>query len=1158
MSDRDIPPTVLAKQHKASDPGTSAWVSANAGSGKTYVLAQRVIRLLLEGTDPAKILCLTFTKAAAANMANQVFSRLAEWTTLDDPALEKKIRETGVKQVDPDRRARARQLFAAALDTPGGLKVQTIHAFCTRLLQQFPFEARVAARFEVLEETEQRRLIEDLRLRVLLAAAAEPDSAGGRALATIIERGSDAAFATALDAAIRERDKIAAWLDHAGGIEGAKAALSHALAIDAADTLEAVERAFFEASLIPMSEWQALIAVLATGTVSDKKQAERLAAVQSATDEERLDAYLAIFCTTELKARSSLVTKAIRDGNPKLFQSLLAEQQRVCALLDRRRAVLIRERTVALLTLAAEVIEGYRSGKERRGLLDYADLIAKARELLTRVEAAWVHYKLDLGIDHLLIDEAQDTSPEQWDIIRQLTAEFTAGAGARGTLKRSIFAVGDDKQSIFSFQGAAPREFDAMRRGFRQTFQAAEMSWEDVRLDYSFRSGENVLAAVQRVFEARSIYRSVTSDEDGFSPHQALPDAAPGLVEIWEPEKQDPKAKPEGWDAPFDKTSSTSSRVVLANRIANAVQRWIDRGERVGTGKDRHPMRPGDVLILVRQRGPLFEAIIRGLKNKSIAVAGADRLVLTEHIAVMDLLVLADALLLADDDLALATALKSPLFGISEDDLFNVAWNRKGTLRAALAARRPEIAARLDAIADDARALTPFAFYAKLLGPRRGRRQFLSRLGGEANDALDEFLNLALDYETHETPSLQGFLAWLRTAAAEIKRDMEITRDEVRVMTVHGAKGLEAPIVILADTMTPPEGPAQHQPRLIALPVERAVPGAPAPLAWIPSKKDDTTPVADARTVAQAEATHEYRRLLYVAMTRAADRLIVCGALGEQKRPEGCWYDLVFGALKPHAKEMPAEDGRGTIWRFCKTEPADETTAQPAAEQKAKPTLPEWLSHDAPSEEPRPTPVSPSRAYDEQLHRRVVSAETVATRRKAIARGLAVHRLLQSLPDIPPARREDATRQYLARPDKNLTDEERTEIADHVRRLLDNPRFAELFAPGSRAEMPIVGRLIRADGTPILVSGQVDRLLVTEREILIADYKTNRAPPRSLAEALATHAHYIRQLALYRAVLSRVFPGTSVRAALVWTDVPELMEISASALDAEMAGLGAA
>jgi len=1177
---RIIPDAVRAQQIAASDPDTSAWVAANAGSGKTHVLAQRVVRLLLDGVDPAKILCITFTKAAAANMANRVFGMLAEWTALEDDELDKRIAEIAGKKPDAKRRERARRLFALALETPGGLKVQTIHAFCTRLLHQFPFEANVAARFTVLDETANAQLLDQLTLNVLLDAAADPEGPLGRALARAITAGADQTFKDVVGDAIRQRDAVTAWVARAGGVDAAIAELSRSLGIDPAETNDSIEAEFFGATLIATDEWPTVATALAEGSTRDRDQVNRIATVRAAPENDRLDAYLAIFCTAELEPRKNLVTQAIQKRHPQLFQRLLAEQERVCALLTKRRAVTARDRTASLLSIADAVLSRYRAEKDKRGLLDYDDLIDRTLALFENVSAAWVLYKLDLGIDHVLIDEAQDTSPKQWEIIRKIVAEFAAGAGAR-PIKRTVFAVGDDKQSIFSFQGAVPKAFGDMRQLFERQFDTPEQGWRFLRFHHSFRSGENVLGSVDQVFGAREVFVSVTSDEAGIPPHESLPGAAPGLVEIWPLFKPDQAREIEGWDAPFDNVTETSPQVRLAAKIAKTIGIWQQRGAR-----------PGEMLILVRQRGPLFEAIIRALKNAEIPVAGADRLVLTDHIAVMDLMVLADALLLSDDDLALATALRSPLFGFSDEQLFHIAWDRKTSLRAALTAKSgddplfAEATARLERLEQAARRETPFAFYAGLLGAG-GRKQFLTRLGHEAADALDEFLNLALDYESRETPSLQGFVAWLRGARAEIKRDMEMARDEVRVMTVHGAKGLEAPIVILADTTTRPTGP--RDPRLLALPPDNAAPDTPPRLVWAAAKAADVGPMEQAREKARRAAQDEYRRLLYVAMTRAAQRLIICGTEGVNKKPDGCWYELVFDALSPLAVEAPADDGDGMVWRYQKSAPEEPSIKQ--VEQAAEPSAlktPAWLTQDAPRDKPALMMISPSGAFEETNEpqanifvtsplegevdqRRLAGVDREGGKQRTPAqtstplpnpppqggreqperngerakvRGNLVHRLMQSLPDIPRERRTEAAQRYLVRNARNFTTAEYEAIIAQVCALLDDPRFAPLFAPGSRAEVPIVGRIDNR-----LISGQVDRLAVTADAVLIGDYKTNRPVPQEPPEA------YVTQLALYRAVLARLYPNRPVRAAIVWTEGPDIVEIPSPALDAALASV---
>jgi ATP-dependent helicase/nuclease subunit A len=1135
---RVIPDDLRRLQVEASDPAVSAWVAANAGSGKTHVLAQRVIRLLLDGVDPAKILCITFTKAAAANMANRVFDELRGWTALDDTALNAAI--TRISNIEPDatRRALARRLFAMALETPGGLKVQTIHAFCTRLLHHFPFEANVAARFDVLDEAAQAQRLAEISLGVLLDAALAPEGVLGQALATAIAAASDQTFKDVVGEAIRKRDAVRAWIDHGGSIEAAIEALCGTLGVAANDTIERIESEMTEGPLFPASQWRAAAKVLAQGGKSDQEQARRLLDASAASGSERATIYRQVFLTGKLEPRQQLLTRSMEVCHPQLAERLCGERQRIVALVERRKAVACRDRTAALITIADEVLTRYRAAKDRRGELDYDDLIEKGLSLLGGEGSAWVHYKLDQGIDHVLIDEAQDTSPKQWELVRRLTSEFFAGAGAR-SITRTIFAVGDEKQSIFSFQGAAPREFEVMRRSFHGLAAGIEHEFRHVRFRHSFRSGPNVLGAVDEVFGRSEAFAGLSADAVKIV-HEPLPDAAPGMVEIWDTIKPASKREIEAWDAPFDQLTETSPQVRLAGKVARNVKLWMKQGTRAG-----------DVLVLVRQRGPLFEAIIRALKESHVPVAGADRLVLTEHIAVMDLMVLADALLLPDDDLALATVLKSPLFGLDDEDLFELAWKRRGSLWAALRAkaqtepRFTDALAKLQCFSEWAQGM-PFAFYARVLGAEGGRKRFLARLGHEADDALDEFLNLALEYERRETPSLQGFVAWLRAAQTDVKRDMEITRNEVRVMTVHGAKGLEAPIVVLADTTTPPAGPPQRQPRLLSL--EPAMPHLPNCLVWAGAKATDTAPLCAARERARREAEDEYRRLLYVAMTRAIDRLVICGAEGERVRPGGCWWNLVTAALMPVSVEEPAADGEGYVWRYRKTPvAADEApTTWPASLPTDPP--PPWVHRNAAAEPPPVRLLSPAAAYDETTPARAPSGSRME-RDQALERGRLVHRLLQALPDIPEAARDEAARRYLARSAARFPAEERDLMLAQIRRLLDDPRFSALFLRGSRAEVPIVGRL---QGGRFAVSGQVDRLAVTNDSVLIADYKTNRPAPSRLSDVPDA---YIAQLALYRAVLGRLYAGKRIRAALVWTDVPDLMEISDARLDAALAAI---
>jgi len=1157
---RTIPPAVRDTQQRASDPAASAFVSANAGSGKTHVLVQRVIRLLLSGVAPEKILCITFTKAAAANMAERVFTTLGHWVTLDDTELDAAIREVGIPHPDRALRKSARKLFACALETPGGLKVQTIHALCTRLLQQFPFEANVPARFAVLDDRDQTEMMERANLAVFLEASRNPDSPIGRALLTAMASAADVTFKDVVREACLSRDHFMAWTDAAGNAQAAAAQISTALGVDPDDRIEDVEQAIVDGPYLKRSGWEGIATALSTGNKSDQDQAARLREALAFTGAAQVDAYLTVFLTEADRApRKSVMTKKFSEANPAIGRLFESEAERIGPLIERRRAVTARDRTEALLHIATAAAANYRREKLERGLLDYDDLIDKTLAMLDSVSAEWVHYKLDRGVDHVLIDEAQDTSPRQWDIVAHIISEFTSGAGARDGLVRTVFAVGDEKQSIFSFQGAAPREFDLRRRELKKKFEDAGLKFDPVSFTYSFRSGPAILKSVDHVFREQDIFKSIHSVATGHPVHNWLTDAGPGLIDLWDLAEADKREDIEGWRAPFDGVSLTSPEVKLARRIQGEIKSLVANHTMTGSTGARRPLRYGDMLVLVRRRGNAFDAVIQALKHANIPVAGADRLKLTEHIAIIDLMNLADALLLPQDDLALAVALKSPLFGLTDDDLFKLARDRKGSLRAALTARAAtdgllrDVLWRLEQCERRVSHETPFAFYAWLLGGDGGRARILQRLGHEANDALDEFLELALNYERKAPASLQGFMAWLRAADTEVKRDMEITRDEVRVMTVHGAKGLEASVVFLVDTTTSPSDTQRL--KLINLSQGNADPHAPGVVVWAGRKAEDPASVVAARAAMITDTEDEYRRLLYVAMTRAADRLIVGGCMPGNMNTvrKFSWYDLISKGLETsdlQRREIETPNGKVTRYALAEetSSPATGATAPPAA---APIVLPNWLLTPAQPERSTESMLRPSDPTEAAGHP-VRTAESMLQRTRALQRGSLTHRLLQSLPDIAISSRRNAALAYLARNADGWSSREQQALAEGALALIADARFAAVFAPGSRAEVSIVGRLAHPNRRPVLVSGQIDRLVVTDHEVLIVDFKTNHAPPAAVGDAPSA---YIRQLALYRAVLGQLYPQRPVRSALLWTETAEFMEIPAPALDAELAAV---
>ena len=1144
MSQRPaIPIDTIERQRRASKPQACAWVSANAGSGKTHVLTQRVVRLLLEGVPPSRILCLTFTKAAAANMSIRIFETLAGWTALDNAALREAITATGAPEPSLTTLETARKLFARTVETPGGLKIQTIHAFCERLLHLFPFEANVAARFSVMDDLLQQELLGTARLAMLSDAMSDESGSLGIAVAELAAVTTETSFTGLLGEMLGHRALLRE------NRRPSRHRIAAALGLDENDTVAEVEKAMLEDGL-PRAEWGAIARALGADGGEKDSIGNRLADAALAGPDAVLPSYLSVFLTKALEPRSDrYIPAAIRKGQPGLASRVDEERDRIAALLGLWRGAQVLERTSALVTVARSILDRYEAAKRLRGLLDFDDLIERSLTLLQRAGAAWVLYKLDAGIDHVLVDEAQDTSPEQWAILRAITADFFAGAGQARRL-RTFFAVGDEKQSIFSFQGARPAMFDAMRTAFETEARSGGATFDSVPLTLSFRSTRAILETVDRVFNAADHARGLTTPGEALLPHEPLRRTAPGVVELWPLVGPDEHPEPRDWRLPLDQVDTHAPPVRLARRIADVISGWVTPGspETVEDGGTRRRIRPGDIMILVRSRNSFFDAVIRALKDKTVPVAGADRLQLTEHIAVMDLIAAGRAALLPEDDLTLACVLKSPLLGLDDDDLIALAPERPGSLADALTAsaetHHQDAVARLNTWRRRAETHSPFAFYTRLLGADGGRTRMLERLGPEAGDALDEFIALTLTHEREGAPSLMTFLGRLEGQELSIKRDMEAAGDAVRVMTVHASKGLESKIVILPDTCGAPSG--QHDPRLFALGTEPDV--APA---WSPKKDSDPPAVAAARAALRDDALAEHRRLLYVALTRAEERLVVAGFHGPKGMAAGSWYGMI-AASDLGLVEVPAPwDATETILER-RDLAADAPVAAIGPETTSPTPMPDWLRKTPPAEVVYAPPIKPSNALGaaDQLPRETDGSDVSApdqARRSAALIGRLAHNLLQHLPDLAAETRADAARRFLDLHGTALDVTQRAALLADVFSLLEHPDLATLFGPGSRAEVGIAGKARLLDGRTLEITGQIDRIAVTDTAVLIADFKTGR--PHDLATVPPS---YVLQLALYRETVAPLYPDKPIRAFLVWTAKASILELTADRLEAAL------
>ena len=1116
---------LLDNQKIASDPRRHAWVSASAGTGKTQVLTARVLRLLLNGADPAGILCITFTKAGAAEMAERLNGTLARWVRCPDKELRKHLFNLGEPN-DDEAIARARTLFAKVLEAPGGLRIETIHAFAQSLLAAFPVESGVAPGFTALDE----RSTEGLKRRVLAEVLVEAERTGDPILEdfrAIAVRGGDG----------RLMQMLGRMTNHASAFETFRSRgeidprLRHML--DVPSDMDAALARRCSDAVFDVAGLRAFALCLGQDKgATAQKRADLLAgwlARDPAGRVASLDDLFDAFLKKDRLPLAAIATAGMKKADP----GIEALGQRLCdacmALHDLLTRARLAEWLAVTLRAGWQVARAYAAQKERQGVIDYGDMIERAAALLAgEGMGGWVRYKLDQRLDHILIDEAQDTNAAQWTIARKLTEEFFAGEGARG-IRRTVFAVGDFKQAIFSFQGTDPQEFEQARRWFDREIVQGGGRLHDLDLAKSFRSTAAVLDVVNHLVEAlgpqafgldRPISRHIVSH--GGRSQVMLP--PPTIVRADGDDDDDPGGE-EDW-------ASDAERLHAA-RLARRIAAWLGDADPLWLEAEGRRLKPEDILVLVRSRGDFTAMLVARLHEEGVAVAGVDRLRLTAPLAVQDLLALVRFALQPDDDLTLAALLVSPLIGFSQDQLFALAHDRGGTLWRRLrqqADTDPAFGAaeqwllRVLAMADYA---APYEFLETVLsGPLQGRRRLLARLGEEARDPVDELLAQALAFEAANLPSLQGFLDWIERDDVEVKRDPSAPRGEVRIMTVHGAKGLEAPLVILADaTKDPDRNTADHA--MVAL--EDGGPRLPMHC----SAKAARGAVADAFAREAARARQEHWRLGYVALTRARHILVVSGALGPRARgqvPVASWYAAVADTLRALGAVEEPEDLWGGMLVYRAGEgrkPASVRRTPPPA----RPLLPDWVHMPPPPEQAPPRPLAPSSLGPDD----VPDPPLPPSAADAARRGTLLHALFERLPAIAPARRREVAGIWLARPGREEDAERRAALVDAALKVIEHSDFADIFAPDALAEAPVAAVV----GTTV-VAGTVDRLLVTDTHVRVVDFKTGSRVPSHAGEV---PEHHLRQMAAYAAALESVFPGRAVDAALLYTSGPVLIAL---------------
>ena len=1092
------------QQRLAADPKKSVWVGASAGTGKTKVLSDRVLRILLNGTNPAKILCLTYTKAAAVQMNTRVAKKLSQWAIMSDSKLEEELLSL-YGQLPSDSRlltqlkAKARQLFAVLLDTPGGIKIQTIHSFCQEILKRFPLEANVSPYFEVLDDRGSLEAITEIKNKILTTAQNSPESEIGKAINYITSAISEYSFPKIIDNIINNRSKVEKSITEFNGKQNLLNAVSKKLNIADDLSIEKIMKEFFD--LMPKEDLYKLV---------DAGYNDLVTWLEQTYDISKYEQYFSIFLTKENEIRSVSKNKKLKQDE-QLIQIFINEGNRCLAAIQKIKSYNVYQSTKAVIILATELIDNYKKFKQTRAKLDYNDMILITKNLLEKKDAAkWVLYKLDGGIDNILIDEAQDTSPDQWAIISAISDEFFAGLGASENT-RTIFAVGDRKQSIYSFQGADPDKFDEMREHFAKL----SPDFIKVNLDVSFRSTDAILDTVNQLFADENVRKGVTSINEDVE-HIAFRKGEAGRVEFWECIEPEDTKTDDAWRLPIKNSQEVSTSSQMAQMIAHKIKDLVTSNQLLVS--QNRPLQYGDFLILVRSRDAFCEEFIRECKSLNINISGIDRIKLMEQIAVQDLVSLGKFLLLPEDDLSLAEVLKSPLFGLDDDDLFELCYQRNGTLWASLTKNKKysqttEILLNLLKLADNMR---PFELYTYILSKNGGRKKYFERMGYEAEDGIDEFLNLSLVFEQEHIASLQNFINWICEDDVEIKREMEQSKNNmVRMMTVHGSKGLQAPIVILPDTTRVPSSSRGSE------------------FLWdgdlflYPNRAADFDDVCDnLKNKQNNKMLEEYRRLLYVATTRAEDTMIFCGFKKKNKIPDNSWYSIFKNIFTKFA------DNNKNVWTYKNEQLLKIEEKKIAPGYYTEDNIPDFMFVPAESEKPLSKPLTPSKPDEEPA---AISPLHIVDDTILYKRGTIIHKLLQFVPDIYKDKQSEAITKYLKNIAPDFSEEERNNICNDIISLINNPDFGIVFGANSQAEVPIMGEINEK-----IISGQIDRLIITDKKIIVVDYKTNRNTPQTVDKVPQI---YLSQLSDYKALLQKIYPQKEIETYILWTNNAFMMKI---------------
>ncbi len=1124
-------PKINSLQQKAADPTTSAWVEASAGTGKTKVLVDRILRLLIHGNQAPNILCLTFTRSAAAEMEERLMQRLLSWSTMPEKVLRRDLESLTARAATPHLLGAAQSLYERTINTDFQPKFHTIHSFCEMLLRRFPQEAGVDSNFTILDEQSAKVLLRTASNTILQQLQGPESNKSRKDISCISQYVSSDNFSGLLDLLISDRWRLEKFLRGNDAIK-ISCVIADMLNLSSEASPDLLVDAACANTSIDEEDWRSSSRSLQAGSKTDQKRAQIINEWISASPHARrelFEEYCTAFLTRDQLPIKHLVSARTLAKRPDVLQALRIEQSRILAFTNKiKRAKIVRS-TSALLNLTKKILQQFSQEKAKQNCLDYDDLIIKSRVVLTTADmSSWVLYKVDRSIDHLLIDEAQDTSIDQWEIIRALTSEFFVGEGAEQH-PRTIFAVGDYKQSIYSFQRANPESFNKMRDYFRGRAKNASAPWADIDLQVSFRSTSPILESVDLIFEQAFATPGESSNEKPLPlKHFCWRDQAPGLVELWPIIRPIKELKPTTRPLPTHVSAERSSRTTLAQLVANKINAIL----LTGNCSQSDNFQPEDIMVLVRRRGPFVFDLLKALKNLKIPVAGIDRMALTDNIAVMDLISLGHFLLNPNDDLSLAEVLKSPLCNLDDKDLFDLAHNRDGSiwdsLRNSVVSNSPfqEAGFLLEDLLEKAQYFTPSELYADILLTRDYKKYFTSRIGVECIDPMNEFLNKSIEYEANNSSSLEGFIHWFENSDITSTREpTQNSNNAVKILTVHGAKGLESPIVFLPDTV---QKSRANNP--IFWPHE-----APLPV-WVPNATLHDPMTREWVLERKRREAEEYNRLLYVAMTRAKDQLYICGWSETSNVAPDCWHSTVGQTLKKVGKETgeriptsEVENRISNILRLVNFKSAKKNLSRPQPSFPETTPLPPWIN-------------SSLKRHGQQF----IYQDTPILRTSRSFLGTEcpteelIAQLVNSLFHIAESEREQAANKFISR----LSHKYGTNLLNIVKgwalKILGIEDLSFLFQDNTRGCLPISGPIKYRERTS-LFHETIDRLVDSGDTLLLVNFLVGN---NSSANSPSSPNTFLRKIAVRASLAKLVFPQKDITSAILWVDEQKLQHLS--------------